>query len=334
MPEQQKRSTKLVSLAQAAKLSPYSADYLNLLVRRGKLPAKKLGRNWYTSEAAVQWYLRRRHVPTRAGERFAEQNQVLPYAEDPRAAGESFAQHPGSGVDPIMIGYTRKQHAIAATTALRWLLLALAIFLLLLFLFPDLVFGMSSPSYRIDQSFVGGGGTRESSPNYQVQETVGDIGTGNSQSANYRLRAGYLPGTQDASLIFTVSTTSLNLGTITPSSVSTAVHTMTVVTDLTRGYVITAQADGSFRSGANTIPFVADGLVTAGSTEYGAAFTGGLGSHPAGDIGLASLTTVTSYNDNVSAGDTTTATYKTSASPVTRAGSYASTTTYIATGTF
>ena len=96
----------------------------------------------------------------------------------------------------------------------------------------------------------------------------------------------------------------------------------------------TAQADGLFRSGPNTIPFVADGLVTAGSAEYGANFSGGLGSHPAGDIGLSSLTTVTSYGDNTSSGDTTTATYKASASPATQAGSYASTTTYIATATF
>lgn len=227
-----------------------------------------------------------------------------------------------------------RRDPITATTALRWLLLAFAIFLLLLLTFPDFVFGMNSPNYRIDESFVGGGGTRESSQNYQVLETVGDIGTGNSQSANYRLRAGYLANSQDATLIFSVSTTSLSLGTITPSGVRSAAHTMTVTTDLTRGYVIIAQADHTLQSGANTIPFVADGTVTAGSAEYGARFSGGLGSHPAGDIGLPALTTVTSYNDNVGSGDTTTATYKASASPATPPGTYSSTTTYIATATF
>jgi len=320
---QEKSSRSLITLAEAARSSPYSADYLNLLVRRGKLPAKKIGRNWYTSEAALQWYLRKRHVPG------AALSTATPL---PASANQQ--------VHPIVVGapsaarLDRHHPALTTTTALRWLLIALAIFLLLLLLFPELVFGMSSPNYRINQSFVGSGGTRESSASYRLIETIGDVGTGNSQSGSYRLRAGYLSGTQDSTLIFSVSTSSLSLGTITPSAISSNAHTMTVTTDLTRGYVITAQADGPFRSGANNIPFVADGLVTAGSAEYGASFSGGLGSHPAGDISLASLTTVTSYNDNVSSGDTTTATYKASASPATQAGSYASTTTYVATATF
>lgn len=316
-----KPKTSLITLAQAAKQTPYSADYLNLLVRRGKLPAKKIGRNWYTSEAAVHWYLGRQHLPS------ANRSRIDHFRDSDRIMMGTKMPPPSTTLHP-------HPHPITATTALRWLLLALAIFLLLLFLFPDLVFGMSSPNYRIDQSFVGSGGTRETSANYQVLETVGDIGTGNSSSANYRLRAGFLSGTQDASLTFSVSTSSLNLGSISPSAVSSAAHTMTVTTDLTRGYVITAQADGPFRSGPNSIPFVADGTVTAGSAEYGARFTGGLGSHPTGDISLAPLTTVTTYTDNVSGGDTTTATYRVSAAPSTQPGSYASTTTYIATATF
>lgn len=316
---QDKTSRSLIPLAEAARFSPYSADYLNLLVRRGKLPAKKIGRNWYTSEAALRWYLRRRNL-----------------ADAIRHSSELTSNHPITSrsyqVHPIMID--RHHPALTTTTALRWLLIAISIFLLLLLVFPDLVFGMSSPNYRINQSFVGSGGTRESSASYRLIETLGDVGTGVSQSGNYRLRAGYLSGTQDPTLVFSISTTSLDLGTITPSAVSSNSHTMTVATDLTRGYVITAQADGPFRSGANTIPFVADGTVTAGSAEYGATFSGGLGSHPAGDISLASLTTVTSYNDNVSGGDTTTAIYKASAGPATQSGTYSSTTTYVATATF
>ena|GEM_PF-5677979 len=323
MEEQQKQKARLITLAEAARATPYSADYLNLLVRRGKLPAKKVGRNWYTSEEAVRWYLRRRHVP-----------MALASPPPPPPAMHPAGGHSEVSADPIMIGYTRKHQAIVATTALRWVVLLLTMLLLLLLLFPEFVFGMSSTNYRIDQSFVGSGGTRESSSNYQVLETVGDIGTGTSSSGNYRLRAGYLSNTQDASLTFSVSTSSLNLGSITPSAVSSASHTMTVATDMTRGYVITAQADGLFRSGPNSIPFVADGTVTAGSAEYGARFTGGLGVHPAGDIGLAPLTTVTTYTDNVAGGDTTTATYRASAAPSTQPGSYASTTTYIATATF
>src|SRR3989344_1920543 len=55
MPEEQK--AKYISLAQAAKNTPYSQEYLSLLARRGKIPSKKIGRNWYTTSEAVVEYI-------------------------------------------------------------------------------------------------------------------------------------------------------------------------------------------------------------------------------------------------------------------------------------
>ncbi|MBI2624802.1 MAG: hypothetical protein HYW70_00480 [Candidatus Nealsonbacteria bacterium] len=46
-----------VSLAELAKNSPYSQEYLSLLARRGKLQAKKFGRNWYAAREALDGYL-------------------------------------------------------------------------------------------------------------------------------------------------------------------------------------------------------------------------------------------------------------------------------------
>ena len=46
-----------ISLAEAARLSGVSPDYLNVLVHRGKLKAKKIGRNWVTTEEFVNQYL-------------------------------------------------------------------------------------------------------------------------------------------------------------------------------------------------------------------------------------------------------------------------------------
>jgi hypothetical protein len=46
-----------ITLAEAAKNSPYSQEYLSLLARRGKLFSKKIGRNWYTTREAIQNYL-------------------------------------------------------------------------------------------------------------------------------------------------------------------------------------------------------------------------------------------------------------------------------------
>lgn len=53
---------ELLSLKDAAMLTPYSADYLNLLARKGKLKARKIGRDWLITKADLFEYLRRQQV--------------------------------------------------------------------------------------------------------------------------------------------------------------------------------------------------------------------------------------------------------------------------------
>ena len=48
----------LVSLREAASRSELSASHLRLLARTGRLKAQKLGRDWFTTEAAVLAYLK------------------------------------------------------------------------------------------------------------------------------------------------------------------------------------------------------------------------------------------------------------------------------------
>jgi excisionase family DNA binding protein len=47
-----------ISLSEAADLAGLSAGHMNLLARQGKLPARKIGRNWVTTRAAVADYAR------------------------------------------------------------------------------------------------------------------------------------------------------------------------------------------------------------------------------------------------------------------------------------
>jgi len=49
--------TDLISLAEAAKLTPYSQEYLSLLARKGRLHALKRRRNWVTTRKEVEGYL-------------------------------------------------------------------------------------------------------------------------------------------------------------------------------------------------------------------------------------------------------------------------------------
>ncbi|MEA1900730.1 MAG: Fic family protein [Thermodesulfobacteriota bacterium] len=50
--------TSFLTLAEAARISPYSKDYLNILARRGSIPAFKLKRNWLVSKEALESYIR------------------------------------------------------------------------------------------------------------------------------------------------------------------------------------------------------------------------------------------------------------------------------------
>jgi hypothetical protein len=63
MSEQERRtllgSGDLLSIAQASEQTPYSAEYLSFLARKGKLPAIKLARNWLTTRAAVHNFLKK-----------------------------------------------------------------------------------------------------------------------------------------------------------------------------------------------------------------------------------------------------------------------------------
>ncbi|MEX2209403.1 MAG: hypothetical protein WD603_03775 [Patescibacteria group bacterium] len=132
-------------------------------------------------------------------------------------------------------------------------------------------------------------------------------------------------------LSFALSATSANLGTLSDSSVSTDDHTLTVSTNASGGYTLTGQGS-TLTSGSDTVPFVTDGTVTTGVSEYGVAFAGASG-HPAGDQDLTTTTTVASSTGPVS-NATTTATYKASIVASQPAGSYQSSITYIATATF
>lgn len=53
----QKTKEKFITLADLAPSSSFSAKYLNLLARTGKLEAHKEGRNWLSSKEALKRYM-------------------------------------------------------------------------------------------------------------------------------------------------------------------------------------------------------------------------------------------------------------------------------------
>ena len=55
--------SELISLREAAEISGLSHSHLRLLVRRGDIWGKKMGRDWFTSLQAVNIYLSRDRKP-------------------------------------------------------------------------------------------------------------------------------------------------------------------------------------------------------------------------------------------------------------------------------
>ena len=52
-------SGHLISINEASHFTPYSAEYLSLLARKGKLKAIKVSRDWLTTKEAVDEYVDR-----------------------------------------------------------------------------------------------------------------------------------------------------------------------------------------------------------------------------------------------------------------------------------
>jgi len=53
-----KKGSEYISLAEAAKDSPYSQEYLSLLARKGRIDAIKLGRNWHVKKETIEEYVK------------------------------------------------------------------------------------------------------------------------------------------------------------------------------------------------------------------------------------------------------------------------------------
>jgi len=58
----EKVPSEYISMFEASKLCSYSQEYLSLLARRGKLFAKKMGRNWYTTKTSLNEYLSKQSI--------------------------------------------------------------------------------------------------------------------------------------------------------------------------------------------------------------------------------------------------------------------------------
>ena len=65
MPDKADSSTEFIGLSKAAKISGLTHDHLRRIAREGKLEAVKIGRDWLTTEKALNAYLASDRKPGR-----------------------------------------------------------------------------------------------------------------------------------------------------------------------------------------------------------------------------------------------------------------------------
>jgi len=158
------------------------------------------------------------------------------------------------------------------------------VYLLILFLLPSsaLAVGMSGTTYEIPFDSINiGGGDFSSSPNFKMSDTMGEAGTGFSNSANYQMNlAGYRQKDIVALLTLVLDTNSLDLGQLRPSENATGSITATVTTNAANGYDLFIKESQSLTSGGDTIPDYSGTIATPTSwsgTGFGFTLISGTG---------------------------------------------------------
>jgi len=139
---------------------------------------------------------------------------------------------------------------------------------------------MTSPSYQIQSDSVNFGGGLSSSTNYVMEDTYGEIATGESTSTTYALKAGY----QQMQEVFLSMTAASNVN-LTPDipgltgGSATGSTYVIVTTDSPSGYELSIKAenDPAMQSGGNSFAdYVPAGAlpdfafsITAADSEFG-----------------------------------------------------------------
>lgn len=132
---------------------------------------------------------------------------------------------------------------------------------------------MQSTHYAIPTDSINFGGNTSSSTNYAEQDTLGEIATGRSSSANYAIQAGYQQMTGASISISSASNVALpSLDGITAGT-AVASTSWNVVTDDTAGYQLTIAAATAPALQDPARAYFSDYIPAAGTSSADYSFT-------------------------------------------------------------
>ena len=141
-------------------------------------------------------------------------------------------------------------------------------------------------------------------------------------------------------LNLTIDDNTMDLGTVLTTAVATDSHTISVGTNATSGAIVQINADAALNSPGDSWTDVGEATVTAGTEDYGIAFTAGVGWTESGNFASDDssvptsatnlMTSVGPIDDSI----TSTVTYRAAIDATTATGSYDQVVTYTATANF
>ena len=216
---------------------------------------------------------------------------------------------------------------------------------------------MESTQYRVEESNINVGGKSASSASYDLTTTLGQTAAGQYSSAGYIIKAGFQYIYSIIPFTFTISTTSIDLGTLSPDTSSTQNATLTVDFGSAGTYQVTVEEIGKLRTSNNIS--IADTACNGGaetcdettaklwnsSTAYGfgynmsgndvpADFSTSNHYRPFPDRSLSETPSVIKTSTNVGKDRASTIKFKANISSIQEAGTYQTVINFIATPSF
>jgi len=127
----------------------------------------------------------------------------------------------------------------------------------------------TSSHYSVNEVFFGSGGDlHDCSTNYCAKEAAGELGVGNTASANYQAQAGFNTDRQPY-LQFLVTNNNTDLGVLTSTAAKTATASFSVKTYLASGYTVKQTSPGP-TNGAYVMNGLASPTASSpGSEQFG-----------------------------------------------------------------
>ena len=215
---------------------------------------------------------------------------------------------------------------------------------------------LGSQSYEIQMGNVNIGAKDQSSTSYNLGVTMGQTAAQSFSSSGYYVLAGFQYIHTIIPFRFTISDTTINLGTLTPSTPSTATTTLTVSFGAAGQYQVTAIEETKLQTlngGASIADTTCDGggctetsaAVWSSSSIYGfgynmtgndipADFTNSTYYRPFPDRSAAESPAVVMSSTNVGKNRQSTMTFKANISGTQTAGSYGTIVNFVATPSY